>query len=111
MMRSLNLIGSSFRLTFQELSTNKTRTILSLTGVAFGIFCIILVLTIVNSFEKNIQDEVKSLGTNTIYIDKWDYSGGPDQPIWKYRARPVAKYEEVALIKQRSQLLDDIFVK
>jgi len=108
MMRSLNLIGSSFRLTFQELSTNKTRTILSLTGVAFGIFCIILVLTIVNSFEKNIQDEVKSLGTNTIYIDKWDYSGGPDQPIWKYRARPVAKYEEVALIKQRSQLLDDI---
>lgn len=108
MRRSINIVGNSLRLTLQELAVNKTRTALSLTGVAFGIFCIILVLTIVSSFEKNIQDEVKGLGSNTIYIDKWNYSGGPDQPIWKYRARPVAKYEEAALIKQRSQLLDDI---
>jgi putative ABC transport system permease protein len=84
------------------------RTALSLTGVAFGIFCIIIVLAIVNSFERNIQTEVKSLGSNTIYIDKWDYSGGPDQPIWKFRARPTMKYEEAGLIKERSQLLDDI---
>lgn len=84
------------------------RTALSLTGVAFGIFCIIIVLAIVNSFERNIQSEVKSLGSNTIYIDKWDYSGGPDQPIWKFRARPTPKYEEAALIRERSQLLDDI---
>lgn len=92
----------------QELKVNKTRTALSLTGVAFGIFCIIIVLAIVNSFERNIQNEVKSLGSNTIYIDKWDYSGGPDVPLWKFRARPVMKYEEAALVKERSHLLDDI---
>lgn len=108
MRKSLNIIWNSLKLTFEELRVNKTRTFLSLIGVAFGIFCIILVLTIVSSFEKNIQDEVKSLGSNTIYIDKWDYSGGPDQPFWKFRARPVAKYEEAALVKQRAQLLDDI---
>lgn len=99
---------NSLRLTFQELRVNKLRTALSLTGVAFGIFCIIGVLAAVNSLERNIQGEVKSLGTNTIYIDKWEYSGGPDKPMWKYRARPVAKYEEVEMIRQRSQLLDDI---
>ena len=87
---------------------NKLRTMLSLFGVAFGIFCIIGVLATVTSLETNIQNEVKSLGTNTIYIDKWEYSGGPDRPWWKYRARPVMKYEEVAMIKQRSDLLDDI---
>ena len=87
---------------------NKLRTALSLTGVAFGIFCIIGVLATVNSFEQNIQNSVKSLGSNTIYIDKWDYSGGPDQPMWKLRARPVAKYEEMSLVKQRSEFLDDI---
>ena len=108
MRKSLNIISNSLRLTFQELKVNKMRTALSLTGVAFGIFCIIIVLAIVNSFERNIQDEVKSLGSNTIYIDKWDYSGGPDQPIWKFRARPVMKYEEAGLVKERSQLLDDI---
>ena len=108
MRKSLHIILNSLRLTFQELRVNKLRTALSLTGIAFGIFCIIGVLSAVNSLERNIQNEVKSLGTNTIYIDKWDYSGGPDQPIWKFRARPTPKYEEAEMIRQRSQLLDDI---
>jgi len=108
MRKVLHIMLNSLRLTFQELRVNKLRTALSLTGVAFGIFCIIGVLAAVNSLERNIQGEVKSLGTNTIYIDKWDYSGGPDKPMWKYRARPVAKYEEVEMIRERSQLLDDI---
>jgi putative ABC transport system permease protein len=108
MSKSLNIIQNSLRLTLQELKVNKLRTALSLFGVAFGILCIIGVLTGVNSMERNIQNEVKGLGSNTIYIDKWDYSGGPDQPIWKFRARPTMKFEEAGLIKERSQLLDDI---
>jgi len=108
MRRSLNIIRNSLKLTFQELRVNKLRTALSLTGVAFGIFCIIGVLATVNSLERNIQNEVKSLGSNTIYIDKWDYSGGPDQPIWKFRARPTPEYEEADMIKERSELLDEI---
>ena len=108
MPKSLHIIRNSMKLTLQELWVNKLRTALSLTGVAFGIFCIIGVLATVNSLERNIQNEVKSLGSNTIYIDRWDYSGGPDQPIWKFRARPVAKYEEAEMIKKRGVLLDDI---
>ena len=108
MRKSLNIFRNSIRLTLQELKVNKLRTTLSLTGVAFGIFCIIGVLTTVSSLEKNIQNEVKSLGSNTIYIDKWDYSGGPNRPMWKYRSRPVMKNEEAALIKQRSQLAEGV---
>lgn len=108
MRKSFSIFQNSIRLTFQELKVNKLRTALSLTGVAFGIFCIIGVLTTVGSLEKNIQNEVKSLGNNTIYIDKWDYSGGPDKPMWKYRARPIMKNEETVLIKQRSPLTESI---
>lgn len=108
MAKTLNILSNSLRLTIQELRVNKLRTGLSLTGVAFGIFCIIGVLAAVNSLERNIQSEVQSLGNNTIYIDKWDYSGGPDQPFWKFRARPVMKYEEADMIRQRAVLLDDI---
>ncbi len=108
MRKTLTIIASSLRLTFQELRANKLRSALSLTGIAFGIFCIIGVLAAVNSLERNIQSEVKNLGDNTIYIDKWDYSGGPDQPFWKFRARPVMKYEEAGLLKQRSTLLYDV---
>jgi putative ABC transport system permease protein len=104
----LNILSSSFRLTMQELMVNKLRTALSLIGISFGIFCIIGVLATVNSLEKNIQDEIKGLGTNTIYIDKWDYSGGPDYPFWKFVNRPLPKFDEMAFIKQRSQLASHI---
>jgi putative ABC transport system permease protein len=102
------ILSNSLRLTLQELKVNKLRTALSLTGIAFGIFCIIGVLATVNSLEHNIQNEVKTLGSNTIYIDKWEYSGGPERPWWKYMARPTMKYEEAALLKQRSELTDNI---
>ena len=108
MSKSLNIIQNSLKLTLQELKVNKLRTALSLTGVAFGIFCIISVLATVNSMERNIQNEVKSLGSNTIYIDKWDYSGGPDQPFWKFKARPIPKYEEAAMVRERAVLLENI---
>jgi putative ABC transport system permease protein len=108
MRKLFTIFSSSLRLTLQELKLNKLRTALSLTGVAFGIFCIIGVLATVSSLERNIQDEVKGLGSNTIYIDKWEYGGGPDMPFWKYRARPVMKYEEAAWIKERSLLTEEV---
>jgi putative ABC transport system permease protein len=86
----------------QELWKNKLRTFLSLFGITIGIFCIIGVLATVNSLEQNIQNEVKSLGSNSIYIDKWEWGGGPDYPWWKYVNRPSPKYEEVDQVKERT---------
>ncbi|MBL7730212.1 MAG: ABC transporter permease [Chitinophagaceae bacterium] len=88
----------------QELWKNKLRTFLSLFGITIGIFCIIGVLATVGSLERNIQNEIQSLGSNTIYIDKWDYSagGGPDYTYWKYVNRPSPKYDEVKQIKERT---------
>ena len=101
--RKLEIIGSSFKLAMLELWKNKLRTFLSLFGITIGIFCIIGVLAVVNSLEHNIKNEVNSLGNNTIYIDKWDYTaGGHDYPWWKYVNRPVPKYDEVKQIKDRT---------
>jgi putative ABC transport system permease protein len=102
--RSIEIVGSSFKMALQELWKNKLRTFLSLFGITIGIFCIIGVLAVVNSLEHNIQNEVKALGANTIYLDKWDYSagGGPDFPWWKYINRPLPKYDEMKPIMERT---------
>lgn len=104
MRRIFEIAASSFRIAMQELGKNKLRTFLSLFGVTIGIFCIIGVLATVNSLELNIQSEIKSLGSNTIYLDKWEYGagGGPDYPWWKYQKRPSPKYDEVQEIKTRA---------
>jgi putative ABC transport system permease protein len=109
MRRIFEITASSFRIAMQELWKNKLRTFLSLFGVTIGIFCIIGVLATVNSLELNIQSEIKALGTNTIYIDKWEYAGGgPDYPWWKYVKRPSPKYNEVQEIKSRTFTADHV---
>jgi putative ABC transport system permease protein len=100
MLRFLEIIGSSLKMALQEFRSNKLRTFLSLLGITFGIFCIISVLSTINSMEIAIQKDIKALGSNTVYIDKWDYSGGDnDYPWWKYQKRPAPKYEEMELLK------------
>jgi putative ABC transport system permease protein len=87
----------------QELWKNKLRTFLSLFGVTIGIFCIIGVLATVDSLQTNIQNQLKSLGNNTIYVDKWEWAGGgPDYPFWKYAKRPSPKFDELSEIKKRT---------
>ena len=85
----------------EEFRSNKLRTLLSLSGVAFGIFCIISVLTTIGSLENAIQRDIKTLGTNTVYIDKWEYKGGPDRPWWKYINRPTPTFKEIEQIRQK----------
>ena len=88
----------------QELNNNKLRSSLSLIGIAFGIFCIIGVLATVGSLEAKIQSDIKSLGTNTIYIMKWPIGGGDEYPWWKYVNRPQPKYSELKFVKEKSSL-------
>ena len=101
MRKTFQILISTLKLAVQELHKNKLRTFLSLFGVTIGIFCIIGVLSTVSSLEKNIQDGVKSLGTNTVYIDKWDYQGGADYPWWKYVNRPTPKMIEAKLLREK----------
>ena len=101
MRKTFEILATTLRLALQELAKNKLRTFLSLFGVTIGIFCIIGVLSTVSSLERNIQDGVKSLGSNTIYIDKWDYQGGADYPWWKYVNRPSPKLIETKLIREK----------
>src|SRR5450432_1800478 len=106
MFRFLEILWSSLKMAIAEFRSNKLRTFLSLFGITVGIFCIIGVLATVDSLQRNVQNDIKSLGTNTIYIDKWDYTG--QIPWWKLINRPVPKFEEIKMLKQRSELAKNV---
>jgi len=109
MRRLFEILGSSLSLTWQEFRSHKVRTLLSLSGVAFGIFCIIGVLTMVESLQKAVQNDIKALGSNTVYIDKWEYAGGgPDYPWWKFVKRPAPKQEEMVLLRLKTSSAKNI---
>lgn len=101
MFRYVEIIWTSFKMALQEFRSNKLRTFLSLLGITFGIFCIISVLSTISSMQRAVNSDLKAMGNKTIYIDKWQYGGGPDNPWWKFIKRPIPKYDEVGLLKQK----------
>jgi putative ABC transport system permease protein len=110
MLKIVGIVWHSFRMALQELRNNKLRTFLSLFGITIGIFCIISVLATVESLESKIQNDIKSLGSNTIYIDKWEYGSGDGGsfPWWKYYKRPLPQYRDMEAIKERSELAEAV---
>jgi putative ABC transport system permease protein len=105
MLKTLGVVWSSLKMALDELRVNKLRTFLSLFGVTIGIFCIIGVLATVQSLQRSVEEGLKDLGTNTVYIEKWPWGGGDDYPWWKYMKRPDAKYEEMRQLRERSQYI------
>ncbi|GEP98245.1 ABC transporter permease [Chitinophaga cymbidii] len=106
MFSTLKILWSSLKMALQELRVNKLRTSLSLLGITIGIFCIIAVLTVTDSMESNIRSDLKSLGTNVIYLQKWPWDG--DGEWWKYINRPQPKYSEMKQIKDKVATSDAV---
>ncbi len=106
--RFLNIIWTSLKMALTEFRSNKLRTFLSLLGVTFGIFCIISVLAMISSMKTAVQTDINSLGSNAVIIDKWQWGNDNDFPWWKYEKRPEIKFEEVAELRNRVPIIDNI---
>ncbi len=104
MMIFLKLIRESYLFAIQAIIVNKLRTLLTLLGITIGIFSIISVLTVVDSFKDKINESISSLGSNVIYIQKWPWEFSQDYPWWKYMMRPQPNLDELEKVRDRSQL-------
>ena len=86
----IRIFNESFTLAFQQLLANKLRTLLSLLGIVIGIWCVIMVLSAVNSLEYSIRKSFQKLGNNTIYVSTMPWGEDPRENFWKYQRRPEA---------------------
>lgn len=96
------LLSESVKMAWNALVANKLRTVLSLLGITIGIMAIILVFTFVDSMEKNIKDNVQSLGDNTVYVQKWPWATGRNYEWWKYWQRPEVDLNDFKELRRRS---------
>ena len=100
------LIYESLIFAINALIINKVRTILSLLGITIGIFSIISVFTVFDSLEGAIKNEINSLGSNVLFIQKWPWAMGGDYPWWKYLNRPEPKLSELSELQKRSNTIE-----
>ena len=99
MQTLLTIIGSGLRMALQECWANKVRTFLSLFGITIGIFCIIGVLSSINSLNRTIKKDLDKIGNNTLFISKWEW-GNTSKEFWKYAARPAVSLQDLIGLQQ-----------
>lgn len=90
----------SVRQATQQLRANKLRSFLSLLGITIGIFCIIGVLSAVDSLEANLRGSMEKLGNDVLYVQKWPWADVSDE-WWEYFRRPQPVYAEYERIRER----------
>ena len=90
MKNAAQIITTSIVQALQELRVNKLRTFLSLLGITIGIFCIIAVLTALDSARGMIQKKVETLGSDVLYVGRWPWPGMEEGEYrwWDYWRRP-----------------------
>lgn len=72
----LDDIKESALMAFDTLRANKLRSALTILGVSVGVLTVIFMVSIIQGLNKAFADQIESLGSNTIFISKFDPSFG-----------------------------------
>ena len=91
-------IFESIKLALASINANKLRSILTLVGIAVGLFSIIVVMTAISAIQSNIEDVFNSIGTNNFVIQKYPVRIGDPHRDRSLRNRKNLLYN----VKQQS---------
>src|SRR5712692_7817025 len=69
-------VRESAAMAIDTLRANKLRSSLTILGVSVGVITVIFMVSIIQGLNKAFADQIESLGSNTIFISKFDPSFG-----------------------------------
>lgn len=102
-------IKESFLMAVSAVRANKLRSILTLFGIAVGVFSIIAVMTAMNALQFGIENGLSQLGANTFQVQKYPNGIQIGPRNWrKYRNRKDLTVTEGEILKERSKLASNI---
>ncbi len=101
-----SIFFESFLLAWHSIKVNRLRAALTLFGLSIGIFCIVTVFAAVDALEKGVRENIASLGSDVLYIQKWPWEFTSDYKWWEYMKRPVPKYIDYEIIIRKAQTVD-----
>lgn len=73
-------IKEAIILSFEALRSNKLRAFLASLGVVIGISIVIMMGWLLGGLDKAMQDTFSIIGTDMLFVDKWDWTGSQN---WK----------------------------
>lgn len=73
---TLDDVKESAAMAFDTVRANKLRSSLTILGVSVGVITVIFMVSIIQGLNKAFADQIESLGSNTIFVSKFDPSFG-----------------------------------
>lgn len=102
-MKFLIYIGEGFKIAFEALRSYKMRSMLTTLGVVIGVMTVITIVTLVQGLNTAFKSELSSIGTNTLYINKYPWVFMSQEDWIKVRNRPNITLEEAQKVKEWSR--------
>lgn len=85
--------------------SNKMRAVLTTLGIIIGIVSVTGMATVTNGIEQGFENDIASLGTDVVYIEKWPWVRGPGTKWWEFINRPNITEDLAEDLNARSRMV------
>lgn len=106
-MKFIRFLIEGFVIARKAIVANKTRSGLTMLGVAIGIFLTTGVLSLVNSLENSVTDNLSALGNTTIFVHKWPWKDNSED-WFKYWGRPKVSYKDYVRLHDKLDAVEGV---
>jgi putative ABC transport system permease protein len=104
-IRLLGEIRESLAMALAAIRTHLLRSVLTLLGVVIGVFSIIVVMTAMRVLERNVENNLAQLGSQTFAIQKWPQVQFGNRADWqKYWRRKDITLEQGQAVANKATL-------
>ena len=90
-------------ISFRAIRANKIRAVLTTLGIVIGVTSVVLMSTAIKGIDSAFQKGVASMGSDNLYIDKWEWFNN-DIPWWELRNRRNLTMEDYTKYKELAKL-------
>ena len=105
-------LRESLSMALAAIKSGKLRSILTLLGIAVGVFSIIAVMTAVEVLQSSIENGISQLGANTFQMQKFPVSFNDNhENRRKFRNRKNITYEQAVQVKDKVSLAEQVGIE
>jgi putative ABC transport system permease protein len=105
-------IKESFSMAMNALAAHKLRSALTLLGVLIGVFSIIVVMTAMRVLERNTENWMSQLGSQTFAIQRWPKVQFGNNEDWQtYWRRKYITLEESRQVEEKATLAANVGIE
>ncbi len=110
--QQLSQFRESLLMAIAAVKGSKLRSILTLLGIAVGVFSIIGVMTAVEVLRSSIENGISQLGANTFQMQRFPVVMGNDHDMrHKYHNRKNISYQQAVQVKEKTTLAEMVGIE